>query len=589
MKSFSANVKWILLPTFLLLSLVAASPVCAELPKNISIQGLSGEALANVSEALRTTSGLFSGEKVNPLWLNRYLRLAPERIAQALEPFGYYSSLVEINTDRTSSPPTIQIIIDPGEPVHISTRHLDIVGTRHDALLKQLDLFPLELGSILMHLRYEQAKAELQAFAVDLGFLDARFTRHQILVDRENNSAHLELVLDTGPQFLFGEISIVGGEDYPQRFLRRYLSARRGEIFSHADLGKTQQQFLDSDRFSTAVAIQLREEQQENNQIPVEIRLQAKARKRLRPGIGYGTDTGARAFLRYQDVNLWHLGHNFTTDLLVAERQQNLIGSYLMPSYRNIDTMLALRGGYYAENLDVYDTSYLFAEAEQIYGFNKGRVGSFYVRLQTESSTISGEEITTGTLMPGLRFRMGKLDEPLRPKRGYHLSLEVRGTREELFSEISLLQALGNVNWIYPLPWRTYLRVRGNAATTMQKNDFDEMPASLRFFTGGDRSVRGYAYQSLGPTNAVGEVVGGKHLLVGSIEFEKRFLKNWGTAIFYDAGNSFDILADYELAEAAGLGLRYFTPIGPVRVDLARTINADRNRYRLHIGLGVGW
>jgi len=110
-----------------------------------------------------------------------------------------------------------------------------------------------------------------------------------------------------------------------------------------------------------------------------------------------------------------------------------------------------------------------------------------------------------------------------------------------------------------------------------------------RFFAGGDRSVRGYAYQSLGPTNDLGEVIGGKHLLVGSAELEKRFLKNWGAAVFYDIGNAFNNLGNYDLAQGAGIGLRYFTPVGPARLDVARAFGADRDGYRLHIGLGVGW
>lgn len=563
-------------------------PACAENGPEIRIQGLAGEPLNNVREALRPAAGLFADGAFNQLWLNRYLRLAPGRVARALEPFGYYGSSVELKVDRQASPPVIHVQVAPGPQVRIATRRLELVGYRHRQLTRKLDSFPLAPGDPLEHLRYEQAKAELQALAVDLGYLDAHYSVHRILVDRDAASADLELVLETGPRYRFGPMRIVGGEEYPERFLRRYLAAHPGEVFSHAALGQTQRQFLDSDRFSSVIISVLRE-QTEDQAVPVQLRLESKAPKRLRPGIGYGTDTGARLFLRYQDVNVRGLGHEFDSNLLLAERQQNLIVNYQLPGYQNVDTLLALRGGYQSEDLDVYETSYGFAEVERIYGFSAGRTGSFFVRYQQESSTISGTAISSGTLMPGLRLRIGKLDDQIRPTRGYRLSAELRGTWAALVSDLTLLQALGDIHWISPLRWGTYLSLRGSAATTLQQDDFAELPASLRFFTGGDGSVRGYAYQTLGPTDALGQVIGGKHLLVGSAELEKRFLSKWGMAVFYDVGNAFNTFADYDLAHGAGIGARYFTPVGPVRVDLARTIGADQVSYRLHIGLGIGW
>jgi translocation and assembly module TamA len=572
----------------LILSLVIVSAAAADSSPEIRIEGVFGALLDNVTEALQPPVGLYSDGEVNTLWLNRYIRLAPDKVKRALEPFGYYSAEVEVSVNQETTPLTVLVTIDPGAPVRIATRHLEIIGESQKELQERLARFPLTPGEILLHLPYEKAKSELQALAANLGYLDAAYSRHQIRVDRQNNSADLDLVLNTGPRFRFGAIKFTGGDEYPEPFLRRYIIPRQGEIFSFALLGKTQQQFLDSDRFQN-ILISPQREPGQNEEIPVEIRLKSKPPKRLRPGIGYGTDTGARAFLRYQDVNLWRLGHEFNTNLLIAERKKNLIGSYIFPGYRNIDTKLALHGGYQAEDLETYESRYIFTEVEQIYGLKEGKTGSLFLRFQKETSTFSGDRITTKTLMPGVRFNMGRLDDPIRPKQGYHLSLELRGAWEGLVSDISLFQAVGDIDWIVPLFWRTYLHLRGIASTSLQQNDFDELPASLRFFAGGDRSVRGYAYQSLGPTDDQGNVIGGKHLLVGSIELEKRFLENWGVAAFYDAGNAFNTFSNYELAKAAGVGLRYFTPVGPARIDLARTLHSGKDSYRVHIGLGVGW
>ena len=127
--------------------------------------------------------------------------------------------------------------------------------------------------------------------------------------------------------------------------------------------------------------------------------------------------------------------------------------------------------------------------------------------------------------------------------------------------------------------------LRAQAAGTLVDNPFTEVPASLRFFAGGDRSVRGYAYQSLGPLDASNKVVGGKHLMVGSIEFEHSFNHRWGAALFYDAGNAMDHLGD-ELERGAGIGVRWKSPVGPVRFDLARALTLDGEPWRIHINIG---
>jgi translocation and assembly module TamA len=123
-------------------------------------------------------------------------------------------------------------------------------------------------------------------------------------------------------------------------------------------------------------------------------------------------------------------------------------------------------------------------------------------------------------------------------------------------------------------------------AVTFARDEINELPASLRFFAGGDRSVRGYAYQSLGPRDSAGNVVGGKNLIVGSLEFERAVGTDIGIAVFYDAGNAFNSINDITLFQGAGIGVRYYTRVGAVRLDLARQIGVDKPHFRLHFALG---
>ena len=125
--------------------------------------------------------------------------------------------------------------------------------------------------------------------------------------------------------------------------------------------------------------------------------------------------------------------------------------------------------------------------------------------------------------------------------------------------------------------------IRMEAATTIV-DGVEELPVSIRFFTGGDQSVRGYQYRSLGALNDLGEVIGGKHLLTGSAEYDFDVRPGWKGAVFVDAGNSFADFANFELYRSAGLGIRWLSPIGPIRADVAKGL--DDGSFRLHITMG---
>jgi translocation and assembly module TamA len=189
--------------------------------------------------------------------------------------------------------------------------------------------------------------------------------------------------------------------------------------------------------------------------------------------------------------------------------------------------------------------------------------------------------------MPGIRFSERRYDSLIRPTRGFYYKLEARGTTESLNSDVTFAQLIGNGDLLLPLPGRFSLMMRGQAGATTVNDNFLDVPITYRFFTGGDNSVRGYAYQSLGPQNDQGDVVGGKHLLVGSVELERAIGANWGAAVFYDAGNAFDNFESLDFAQGAGLGIRYYTPVGPIRLDIARQLGVSDPEYRFHFTVGM--
>jgi translocation and assembly module TamA len=580
---------WVL--TFVILLLLSASALAAE-PLEIEVEGVSNEeALVNVRAALVLPPGLVRDDRVDVLWLERFEEQIPERVRQALEPYGYYEAEVSIQRQTSGAGNyLLRVTVVPGEPIRLTSVQVRLsgAGASEPRLLTLVGTFPLHPGDVLRQDLYGTAKGALKARVLDLGYLDATFTVHQIPLHRQERRAEIDLELATGERYYFGEVRIEGGGDYPEPFLRRYLAFKKGEVFSYPRLGQTQLNFLDSDRFREVIITPEKNLAKELH-VPIDLKLVPSARRRLRPGIGYGTDTGARISLNYRDLNVLHRGHEFNADLSIAERHQSLSANYILPGLKNLDSQTALRSGFVREDLKTYETRSLFAEIEEQHGFSGGRVGSLYLRLLQESYIVGDQDDRSRMIIPGIRFRHNSYADPVRPKRGFRYTLEARGAHQALGSDTGLLQLLATGNTVIPLPWKLKLLLRAQGGTTLKNEPLAEIPASLRFFAGGDQSVRGYAYQSIGPTDASGKVVGGEHLAVGSVEIEAPLGENWGVAAFFDLGNAFNVLTEIDWASGAGIGVRRYTVIGPIKIDIARQVGVADPSYRLHLSVGLGW
>jgi translocation and assembly module TamA len=557
----------------------------------LNIEGVEGELHDILKTALILPASLREADNPGRRLIRAYQRRLPRLVRETLQPYGYFqpqssSQLEAMDSDE----PRLRLVVEPGPAAKIAVLDLNLSGPGAElAELKQkIADFPLRQGDILRQDLYEQGKAALLQQASDLGFLDAQFSEHQLLVHVGEQRATIKLSFATGPRYRFGETRFHGAENYPQRFLRRFLSYRREEPFSYRQLGKTRVNLVNADLFRS-VDVQALNDQRSQGKVPIRIDLEPAPRHRLRPGIGYGTDTGARLSLQYHNLNLWQRGHELQGQLLLAERQQSLVSTYIMPAGKRLDSRTLISFGLDREETDSYISRQIFSEAEYQRTFGRGLSGSLFVRLTQEISEVGSEKTNSQLLLPGVRLTWKELDDPLQPQRGTRVQLQLQGAEESLLSDTSLLQLTARATHLQPLPWRSSLLLRLQGGTTWQDDPLNELPASLRYFTGGDRSVRGYKYQSLGPRDEQGEVVGGKHLLVGGVELEKRITDKWGAAIFYDAGNAFDNLANYELEQGAGIGLRYYTLIGAIRLDLARQLGNEGEHYRLHLNVGMGW
>jgi len=309
--------------------------------------------------------------------------------------------------------------------------------------------------------------------------------------------------------------------------------------------------------------------------------------KRLRFGIGYGTDTGVRGTVKYQDVNFFNSGHQLSTELQASQTLQGLAARYVFPDEKDFRSFTAFTMGLQHEDVSDKTTNVFSLEGEHTRSFGIEQIGSLYVRLQKEHSTAGNERTNTFLMMPGIRYSDRKYDSIIHPTKGYYYDLEFRGAHKTIGSDSNFIQFITNAEIMLKLPARMSFLTRGRFGTSSIDGASEELPISIRFFAGGSRSVRGYSYQSLGPTDKDGNVVGGKNMLVLNFELERAIGDDWGVVAFYDSGNAFNKYTNMDLMQGAGVGIRYYTPIGSLNLDIARQLNVSNPDFKVHFTIGI--
>jgi translocation and assembly module TamA len=576
----------------LLLCLLAVTGIAAVAhgaePVEIIVEGIEGDARQNVLKVLVLPYGLVKDGVVDRLWLERFVRQADQKVLKALEPFGYYAARVAVRIETPAADRfLLRVNVESGLPVIVTDVHVSITGAgaSESALQALAAAYPLRKGDVLLHQAYERTRREIQARAQEMGYLDADYTVHEIRVDPPARSARIALILETGEKYYVHTVVIEGAPDYPDAFLRRYVSFAPGDVFSYAKLAETQLQFNNSERFRE-VTVLADKIQAQDHKIPVRVLLKPLPRRTLRPGVGYGTNTGARFSLRYRDLNLFHRGHELFSNLFISESLQGLATSYIIPGKQDIRSFTSAQLNAQREDVGTYQSRFIALELAENRSFGSRNQGAAYVKLQQEEYTIGGKDSSSRYVLPGIRFSGNHYDGLIRPVRGFRYAFDLRGTHHFLGSDAELLQLMADVSHILPLPGRLSLKTGARGGVTIVSDSLTDLPPSLRFFAGGDQSVRGYAYQSLGPRDAEGRVVGGKHLLTGSVELQRALFEDWAVSVFYNAGNAFDSFKDVTLYQAAGVGVHYFTPIGALNLSVAQQIGVENPRIRIHLTVG---
>jgi translocation and assembly module TamA len=571
----------------LLLLFGALTPLRAHAGLNVSVEvkGISGKLLTNVLAYLSIEQQKFD-PNLTELQLQRLHARAKAEIAKALQPFGYYDPQIKGTLQHSDDHWLARYQVDPGPPVHITSIDIRLEGSGKDdpEFQAQVRKFPLHRNEVLDQPLYEKGKQDIQRFASEHGYFDFKWLKSEIAVNTATHTAAITLHIDSGPRYQFGKI------DFKQHILRpslvqRFAGFKPGDPYNTVKLLDLQSALIDSNYFRN-VEINPRRDLAVNRRVPIEVTLEPRDKHLYTVGVGYGTDTGPRGKLGWENRRVNDRGHRFKVEYNTSSIYDTLTANYIIPIRNPRSDQFTITTKVSNDYLPTSKSEiFLVGVGRSIDRGNNG-LETIYLNYQTENYSIAGESGNSILLLPGISWSKVSADNRVYPMRGIRLLLDVRGANPALVSNAHYLQVRAHVKFIHKVFGKNRILLRGDVGAT-RFGSISSLPPSQRFFAGGDQSVRGYAYNSLGPRNAAGEVVGGEQLLVGSVEYEQRFTDKWSGAVFYDTGNAINNWQD-ALKAGAGFGVRYRSPVGPIRVDLGWALGEGNNPWhpRLHINVG---
>jgi translocation and assembly module TamA len=598
----------------------ATLPATAVTVTRIDIHGVSDARLAdNVRSALSLQDAV--GKDLSKRRLAYLLHQANTEVRQALEPFGYYTPVIQVQrsdrgavaaedaesdtdtdpntetarTDTTDAQLIVSIHIDPGLPVRVRSRTLDVAGAAaaNTQVRAALALFVPQVGQVLDHSLYEASKTRVNRVLAAQGYFDADFIRHQVEVTRAQHAADIDLRWSSGPRYRLGEAEFVQTPTpiIREDVLRKLVGWAPGAAYDAAELERLRKSLVALDYFGL-VDVSAPAETAQNKQVPVQVNLTPAPRSIYSYGLSYGTRSGAGFSTGFERRYLNQRGHKALAQIDWGNQRKTATVQYRIPAF-------AWRDGWYSASLqaadeqtDSLDNRHLEFVASRSGQYNEhlNLVASVHVLRERWSYFTVNKPVGlyqfASFVFPQLRADYINVDNRMAPRSGFGGGLTLRGGNG---NATGFVQLHANAQWFHGFDADSRLIVRGEAGRTFT-GDLLNLPPSLRYFAGGDRSVRGYGWREIGPRirNSQGDLyaVGASNVVTTSIEYERYLNGPWGAAVFVDSGSAFDgRRADPHTG--VGIGLRWRSPVGPVRIDIARGLNRPESPFTLHLNIGA--
>ncbi len=536
-------------------------------------------------------------EDINPDQLQYMVETAPDNVARLVATDGYFSPKTEVRVDRDGGETMVRIQVESGKRTVVSATQIEVTGAARDKSPRQAQRvrqgWRLQAGEPFRQQDWAAAKLHGLQILQQRRYPAAQIADSTVRIYADLYEAELAVHYDSGPLFTLGEPVISGTLRYPERIVRNVSSLLAGEEYSTGRLLEYQRQILRLPYFSNAL-VEVDTDPANAERAPVKVRVTEFPVQRLRAGVGFSTDTGARLEGRYSHNNIFNRALVLDSQLRLEQRVQSGALDLAMPPDHNgfINSTHAISERSTLEGIDLRSRRVGVRRAYASDRRDRAYLLEYYRdSLEQMDSALPPPDILVEpgahqALMAGTELTWRRVDDPVFPRQGRIVSVQAGVALQGLLTDQAFVRMYGRLRQFVPIGRRDVVILRAELGAVITKGGNSAVPASLLFRAGGTDSVRGYGFQSIG--NQRGSVVyPARYMTTGSVEYQHWWTEKWGGAVFYDLGLASDSWSGKSLFHGLGIGARWRSPVGRVRLDLA--YGFQDAKLRPHLSLGVAF
>ncbi|MBY6093322.1 autotransporter assembly complex protein TamA [Ferrimonas balearica] len=528
-----------------------------------------------------------------------FLFTLEDKAEEAMQALGYYQAVFSTKVERTDPNWILTLTVDRGEPMRYDEVIVLLEGdARNDpAFTDRINRIDIQPGDIVHHGKYETLKSDLQTLGLVRGYFDGSMAQHRIEVDRDANKANLVLLYDSGRRYRLGEVNFWSSELKPS-LLQEMVPFTPGTPYHADQVARLTSTLLGSGYFQD-VKVLPHPEQAVDGIVPIEAGLSPPPRHSIDLGVGYATDTEARISTTWRTPVVNRHGHSQETKAELSKVNPKLSFDYRIPFDHPINDKLVFNASVGKEEFGDIDSSQYQTSFGRRTVMGNRWTRTLSARFLYEDWVQGPQDHSAKYLMPGISFsRTQRRGPPLDPTDGLRQFYLLEHADTVWGSDQRITRFRSQLRAVYTPIERHRLTARADIGiNVIADEDLLELAPSLRFFAGGDQSIRGFSYQSLGPKITVDDgeggttelLVGGRYLLVGSIEYQYYLTPSWRLAAFFDGGNAFDTndsdAIDFEAS--FGGGIHWISPVGPIKIEVGYGFTDPEASPMLHISIGA--
>ncbi len=550
----------------------------------LKVEGLSGELEKNVRAQLST----IQSDEVTPD--RRFQARVDDAIREGLKALGYYEPTIDFNLQpppANGGRQVLQVHVNAGEPIRIGGTNVILRGGARtdEAYLDHLKKRPKE-GSVLNHGDYDSFKKGFTSIALRRGYFDSEFKKSQLGVSLDRHQAFWDFDYDSGQRYRFGKVNFQGSQIRTE-YLDKLVPFKEGDYYSSRDLAELNRRLAATGWFNSVVVAPDFEKSRKTKILPLNGVMTPRSSNTIETGVGYSTDVGPRVKATWKKPWVNSRGHSFTTSASVSSPEQVLDFSYKIPLLKSpLEQYYTVQGGFKRTDLNDTEADSTTLAVSRNWDNESGWNKALNLRWSLDHFTQGKITNTTMLLYPGASISRTRSRGGLMPTWGDSQRYSVDYSNTMWGSDVDFIVMQAQNVWIRTLYDRHRFVFRGNLGW-IETNDFNMVPPDLRFFAGGDRSIRGYDYKSISPKDSEGKLTGASKLATGSVEYQYNVTGKWWGAVFVDGGEAVNDIKRSNFKTGAGVGVRWQSPVGPIKLDFAVPVGDDEEHgLQFYIGLG---